>query len=318
MRDYSYPNNLAQKPLIFFWGTGDITILMIGIIISVTQLFGSGNIVPLVFIVCYGIMTAQVSPDIRPAIGYIKDLYGYLSKPQIWMYDYSVGKSAKTSASEKDVINSMRADDGSGGDNNLIKLVILLGVCAVVTAGLIFAVVSSKKAQADAENAKASEALNIDFSGKDDTITLEWYSESPDLLSYISAAKGSTVSVNPETISTNTVGEVAVVYTVADDEGHTKDYKKTFVITDTKVPEIEFKEGTVRVAKGSEFDPTANIQSVIDPVEGDLVYSEASDYSHYTVSSAVDTSTAGTYEVTVSALDANGNKADKSYQVIVE
>lgn len=318
MRDYSYPNNLAQKPLIFFWGTGDITILMIGIIISVTQLFGSGNIVPLVFIVCYGIMTAQVSPDVRPAICYFKDLYAYLSKPQIWMYDYSVGKNSKTSASEKDVINSMRTDDGSSGDNNLIKLVILLGVCVVVTAGLIFAVVSSKKAQSDAENAKASEALIIDFSIKDDTIMLEWYSESPDLLSYISAAEGSTVSVNPETISTNTVGEVAVVYTVADEEGHTKDYEKTFVITDTKVPEIEFKEGNVRVAKGSEFDPKANVQSVIDPVEGDLVYSESSDYSHYTVSSAVDTSTAGTYDVTVSALDANGNKADKSYQVIVE
>lgn len=318
MRDYSYPNNLAQKPLIFFWGTGDITILMIGIIISVTQLFGSGNIVPLVFIVCYGIMTAQISPDVRPAICYFKDLYAYLSKPQIWMYDYSVGKNSKTSASEKDVINSMRTDDGSSGDNNLIKLVILLGVCVVVTAGLIFAVVSSKKAQSDAENAKASEALIIDFSIKDDTIMLEWYSESPDLLSYISAAEGSTVSVNPETISTNTVGEVAVVYTVADEEGHTKDYEKTFVITDTKVPEIEFKEGNVRVAKGSEFDPKANVQSVIDPVEGDLVYSESSDYSHYTVSSAVDTSTAGTYDVTVSALDANGNKADKSYQVIVE
>lgn len=317
MRNYSYPDNLAQKPLIFLWGTGDITILMIAALISITQLLGSGNVVPSVFTVCYGILTAQFAPDVRPAISYFKDLYAYLSKPQIWMYDYSLNRTSKTSASEKDVINSMRTDDGSG-DNNLIKLVSMLAICAIVTAGMIFAVVSSKKAESDTENAKASEALNIEFSDTNEKIDLEWYSEPPNLLSYITSAEGSTVSVTPETISTNTVGEIEVVYTVADDEGHTKDYAKTFVIADTNVPEIKFKESVVHVTKGSEFDPKSNIASVIDAVEGDLVYSDSSDYSHYTVSSTVDTSAAGSYDVTVSALDANGNKTDKSYQVVVE
>lgn len=317
MRNYSYPDNLAQKPLIFLWGTGDITILMIAALISITQLLGSGNVVPSVFTVCYGILTAQFAPDVRPAICYFKDLYAYLSKPQIWMYDYSLNRTSKTSASEKDVINSMRTDDGSG-DNNLIKLVSMLAICAIVTAGMIFAVVSSKKTESDAENAKAAEALNIEFSDTNEKIDLEWHSESPDLLSYITSAEGSTVSVTPETISTNAVGEIEVVYTVADEEGHTKDYAKTFVITDTNAPEIEFKESVVHVIKGSEFDPKSNIASVIDAVEGDLVYSDSSDYSHYTVSSTVDTSAAGTYDVTVSALDSNGNKTDKSYQVVVE
>ena len=317
MRNYAYPNNLSAKPLIFLWYTGDITILMIGTLLAVISIFQSGNPFMAVLTVGYGILTARFDADARPAIEYFKDTVAYLTKPQIWMYDYSMGNKTKGSASEKDVVQSMQTGN-SNGDNNLKKLIFLLAACALVIVALVFYAVNSGKNNQDAADEQASEKLKLDFTDNSDQIKLEWYSESPDLLSYIKSAEGSTVTVTPETLDTKQTGETEITYTVSDTEGHTKNYKKVFVVEDNQYPEINFSEPLVTISAGSEFDARKNISSVIDPIEGDLKYSETSDYSHYTVTSDVNTTMAGTYEVTVSALDANGNKTDGSYSVIVE
>ena len=68
---------------------------------------------------------------------------------------------------------------------------------------------------------------------------------------------------------------------------------------------------------GEEFDAAANILSVKDPVDGDLVKSDDRSKGKYIIESNVDTEVSGTYTVTVKAMDSNGNVSEAEYEVTV-
>ena len=91
-------------------------------------------------------------------------------------------------------------------------------------------------------------------------------------------------------------------------------------VKDTKKPVIKLKKEKVEITAGDKFDVASNIESVKDPVDGDIKKSEDTKLtkSGYIITSDVNAKKAGSYTVKITAYDVNGNKAESSYKVTVK
>ena len=165
-------------------------------------------------------------------------------------------------------------------------------------------------------------------------------------------------------IDTSKIGEQTLKFVLTKD-GLEKEIEFKINVKDTKVPEIKFKEDSIELTVGDEFDIKSNVESVKDPVDGDI--KENIDVSElnkkateeynklkkedikddtkiadknltdfliedikdkeeknlylkncYYVSGDVDTETAGEYTIKVIAVDKNGLKAEKEFNVTVK
>ena len=112
--------------------------------------------------------------------------------------------------------------------------------------------------------------------------------------------------------------EITVVFGDSDDK--TKEETIKVSVKDTKKPVIKLKKEKVEITAGDKFDATSNIESVKDPVDGDLKKSEDKKLTKngYLITSDVNAKKAGSYTVKVTAYDVNGNKAESSYKVTVK
>ena len=112
--------------------------------------------------------------------------------------------------------------------------------------------------------------------------------------------------------------EITVVFGDSDDK--TKEETIKVSVKDTKKPVIKLKKEKVEITAGDKFDAASNIESVKDPVDGDLKKSEDKKLikNGYIISSDVNAKKAGSYTVKVTAYDVNGNKAESSYKVTVK
>ena len=89
-----------------------------------------------------------------------------------------------------------------------------------------------------------------------------------------------------------------------------REYDSKVNVIDSKYPIIELEKEEVSTYLNNEYDiNTENILRVYDEVDGDL---------EYEVSSDVDISTVGEYEVTIKAKDNNNLETSKSYKLIVK
>ena len=115
------------------------------------------------------------------------------------------------------------------------------------------------------------------------------------------------------------IGEqkITAIFTTADEEEIEQEI--TLEVKDTKAPEITFKSETVEIALGDAIDTAANIESVKDPVDGDIVRSDDTTITEngYFVMADIK-SEAGEYTVNVVAYDLNGNNSEKSYKLIIK
>lgn len=112
--------------------------------------------------------------------------------------------------------------------------------------------------------------------------------------------------------------EITVVFAVED---KTQEEKVKVTVKDTKAPEIKLKRESVEITAGDGFNPASNIESVKDPIDGDIKKSDNSKINKngYIIVSDVDTKTVKDgYKVKVTAYDVNGNKAEKEYTVNVK
>jgi hypothetical protein len=211
------------------------------------------------------------------------------------------------------------------------KLIIGL-TAAVVAAGCISAgtywYTTDQKKHTDASN-EALSVLNVQLLKDKDTV--EYSKNSPlDALTFVKATNGDKtdddlqISADPSTVDPSAVGKVEIKYTVTDKDSYGKEVSKDFTCTvnvkDTTNPIIEVNQDTYDLTVGDTFDSASVIKSVKDPVDGDLskvdtVSETAAGY--YTITSNVDTGTAGTYKVTIDAADKNGNKVSKDVAVNV-
>ena len=144
-----------------------------------------------------------------------------------------------------------------------------------------------------------------------------WYADK-----LVNKYNGDSLDTSLDYLETNTVGDTEIVYkvTTSDNFGQelSKSYTKTISIVDTQVPSISFKKDTVEITVGDSFDASANISSVVDPIDGKLAKSSDLKDGTYTVESNVNKDKIGDYTVTVTAKDVNGNVASKNYKVSVK
>ncbi|MBC6133373.1 DUF5011 domain-containing protein [Listeria booriae] len=116
------------------------------------------------------------------------------------------------------------------------------------------------------------------------------------------------VSVTANDVDTSAVGTYHVTYSVTDSDGNTTTKTITVTVTSNDAPVITASDKTLK--KGGSFDPMAGV-SASDTEDGnvtDKVSVTAND---------VDTSAVGTYHVTYSVTDSDGNTTTKTITVTV-
>ena len=143
----------------------------------------------------------------------------------------------------------------------------------------------------------------------DDIAKIDWQKKS--------ATNGNKITLKE--LDTKKIGEAEAVFTVCLDDT-CKDFKQKIEIKDTKNPEIKLKKDKIDITEGDEFNPLSNIESVKDPVDGDIKKSDDEKLTKngYLITSDVDNKKAGKYTVKIIAYDVNGNKAESSYSVTVK
>lgn len=120
-------------------------------------------------------------------------------------------------------------------------------------------------------------------------------------------------------LDTKAVGTKLTKFNVCIDDD-CKEFEKEIEIKDTKIPEIVLKKESVKFTAGDKFDPLSNVESVKDPVDGDIMRTddETIKKDGFFIAHDVQAEESGEYKVKVTAFDKNGNKAEKEYNVIVD
>ena len=211
-------------------------------------------------------------------------------------------------------------------------------ICLVLIAGVAeFGYLSSQSKKK--EEAQKTAFDNVAVEVKDDyaeTIPLtseEKILKTKDLVEILKDGKADKntkiTKVSKDTIDTSKEGGYIITYTIEtiDSLGNkaTKDYKKTFTVTNTDevAPVIKLNKDTVEITEGDAYDPSGNIKSVKDDFDGNITKAdkkpdEAGTAYYLIDSSKLDTSKAGEYKVKVTAADKAGNEATKEFTVKVK
>lgn len=211
-------------------------------------------------------------------------------------------------------------------------------ICFVLIAGVAeFGYLSSQSKKK--EEAQKTAFDNVAVEVKDDyaeTIPLtseEKILKTEDLVEILKDGKADKntkiTKVSKDTIDTSKEGGYVITYTIEtiDSLGNkaTKDYKKTFTVTNTDevAPVIKLNKDTVEITEGDAYDPSGNIKSVKDDFDGNITKvdkkpDEAGSAYYLIDSSKLDTSKAGEYKVKVTAADKAGNEATKEFTVKVK
>ena len=159
---------------------------------------------------------------------------------------------------------------------------------------------------------------------------LEYSDEDLDPIRFVECSDEEVEIASDERIDLRNVGVKEVPYTVTKGTA-SKEETFLFTVRDTKSPEITLGKEKVEIDQGGSFDPASNIASVEDPVDGALSASSENlgateddpgnrkyyDAGWYAVDGTYDTETPGTYELKVVACDVNGNRATKTFSLVV-
>lgn len=162
------------------------------------------------------------------------------------------------------------------------------------------------------------------------TTVLEYSNKEVDPLSLVSYDPVGGLSLSTEDhIDLAKLGmqEVHYLATLGDDRDTTV---ATFEVRDTKAPVISLVSDNVAITAGDPYEPKQNVQSVSDPVDGELPYVDAApqklesdelgrvyESGWYTLSGDFNANEAGKYYITVEACDNHGNKTTKAYSIEV-
>ncbi len=142
-----------------------------------------------------------------------------------------------------------------------------------------------------------------------------------DVRDFVSYADGE-LEVTTETVDISQVGTNVILYgvTKTDEYGQTatRYFPQGIRVVDTNYPVIELEKELITVTLGGKADLAANILSVTDVVDGDLQPADQLQPGCYTVSHSISYKKAGTYPVTVEAMDSNGNVTTVQFNVQVK
>ncbi|MBQ8995271.1 MAG: L,D-transpeptidase [Oscillospiraceae bacterium] len=132
-------------------------------------------------------------------------------------------------------------------------------------------------------------------------------------------ATGTTELING--IDTSQLGKQTILYRVSDTDEYGKSATKEFSfdveVVDTTAPVINFYDDDIAFSEDMDFDPMVYLNDVVDPVDGELVYSDTLSKGTYTVDSNVNTEEAGEYRILITAMDNNGVESSAECKVTV-
>lgn len=83
---YQYPNNLEEKPMFLFWSARDLVIVIFGGMIGLYMYLSLGTPIPIAVVICYLVLTMQITGDSRNLWQYIMSVFHYTSNPMEWIY----------------------------------------------------------------------------------------------------------------------------------------------------------------------------------------------------------------------------------------
>ena len=186
--------------------------------------------------------------------------------------------------------------------------------------GKFWGLTKDMKAEERKANAELdSYHLNIPevFEYADTTVDLNTF-VSKDLDTYTHKVNESVL--NEEDLSKTGTREVQFEVSIKDYYNRT--YKKTlsatYTVADTQYPKIALSENEIEVTEGAELTLSDYVESVSDPVDGPLEYSEEQKAGSYWFDGNLDLNTPGKYEIEVVAEDKNGNQSSETINVTVE
>ena len=153
-----------------------------------------------------------------------------------------------------------------------------------------------------------------------DNAAIPYGSANYNLSDLLEKVDGEIVSVKNE-IDTKVVGEQEVLVEVKKDNIK-KEVPIVLNVIDTVAPVINIKEEKVYITEGEEYDVNANVESVIDEVDGAISYTgELSDESTYNYKFSYNPDeiyNIGEHEVVIIAKDKTGNASTRSYSLVIE
>lgn len=191
----------------------------------------------------------------------------------------------------------------------MIKKKIIVVIIAVLIIGIGGYVFWNQQQQKEIFNSIAMSFTAVDYIEYGSDIKAE---------DFVESVSG---EVSYPSFDSQKIGKQKLTYIVTK-EGMTKKFNIEIEVKDTQSPQITLKEENVVLNYGQSFDVKDYIESVRDPVDGDLQYIKLSDVkdqnNYYTFESQVDTKQAGKYKVTIKAIDKNGNQTEKVFNVTVK
>ena len=189
-------------------------------------------------------------------------------------------------------------------------------IAAILIVGGLGGYLISNHIKKEASLNQAMETLTLEA---DESLLNVEYGDSFDPASVITSHEGE-MEISGE-IDTKTPGDQTFTVTLSKEDQFHQTAKKVFTYTahvaDTKLPEIRFREESFVFETGSTFVSEANVESVIDPVDGPLEKAETLDKGKWIIEDDISLDTAGEYTVTVKAMDLNGNETSASYPVVI-
>lgn len=160
---------------------------------------------------------------------------------------------------------------------------------------------------------------SIHLSANDNTV-LEYGTDTYDPISFIKNASGN-VSVIATKVDLSQVGKGKITYEV-EKENITKEFTVDVKIEDTQLPKIKIKKEEISLYVGDSYDVKENIESVKDPVDGDIPFIDKNKFNEktvngYSILGDADFNKVGEYTLTVKAIDKNSGVTEKTFKVKV-
>ncbi len=219
--------------------------------------------------------------------------------------------------------------------------VILSSAAALAAAGVgTYSYQQQQKEQQRQKNlsyTQMMEALDIEFVSNEDGSEVTTLEYQPGILQsvtdFVSSYNG-TLNTNTSALDLSKVGSTLVSYSLSQSDEYNQTARtvvsRSYTVVDTQLPIIATNVDSVEITEGDSLDITSVVSSVVDPADGSLTYMETEpemlmddalgriyETGWYTVTSDVDTNTAGSYTISIHAVDNHGNVTDASIPVTV-
>lgn len=199
-----------------------------------------------------------------------------------------------------------------------IPTVILTFALILFGGGVQTGITEIEQEEKQASMARMQQLAEISFNDQNDLEYAEGSWNALDLVNYYHWCK---LTIDTPEVDLSQVGRQLISYTISASDDYGQTYSQRLVrvvdVVDTAFPEIRFTASAATVDRGAAFDARQYIESVSDPVDGELIISGTLVPGSYTVTSDVDTAVVGNYTVTVQAEDVNGNLSEASLPVSV-